>query len=80
MLQLGYCVQNGFSDGIKGDRVTSKETTALIHAMGDGGVQVGKADGIEVDSILEEESIRLADALNMVYWLEERQRLNNSST
>lgn len=36
---------------------------------------MGKADRIEVNSILEEESFRLADALDMMCWLEQRQRL-----
>lgn len=55
--------------------MTSEEMTALILARGDGDMQVGKGDRIEVDSIVEEESVRPADALDMGCWVEERQRL-----
>lgn len=36
---------------------------------------MGKGGGIEVDSIMGEDSIRLADSLVMGCWVEERQRL-----
>lgn len=45
----------------------------MIQARGDGGVQVRKGDRIEVDSIVAEESIRLADTLDMGCWGEESQ-------
>lgn len=36
---------------------------------------MGKGDGLEVDSIMGEESVRLADSLVMGCWVEERQGL-----
>lgn len=49
---------------MNGGRITGEEVTALIPARDDGSVQVGKGDRIEVDSIVEQESVRL-----LMHWI-----------
>lgn len=53
--------------------MASEEAIAVVQGRGDsglnlsGGVETGNGDGIEVHGILEEDSIRLANALDVEY-------------
>lgn len=60
--------------------MTSEDTVVVVQARGgggldlNGGVEEGKGNVIEVYSILEEESIRLAYTLDVECGVEEKQR------
>lgn len=55
----------------KGGKVASVEAVAVVQERGDGildlsgGVEMGNGDGLEVYSILEEESVGLTNALDV---------------
>lgn len=66
---LGVVYRMDFYGAVKGDRVADEETIAMVQARGDGGldlsggVEVGRGGGIEIYSILEEESYQTCRCL-----------------